>query len=66
MKTKRIIYFLLIITGALIMGAGESYMKKEYALSIGIVLLMFGIYKSTQIWSDGNDGEVTKEKDQHE
>lgn len=66
MKTKRIIYFLLIITGALIMGAGESYMQKEYALSIGIVLLMFGIYKSTQIWSDGSDGEAAKEKDQHE
>ena len=66
MKTKRIIYFLLIITGALIMGAGESYMQKEYALSIGIVLLMFGIYKSTQIWSNGNDGETTEEKDHHE
>jgi cadmium resistance protein CadD (predicted permease) len=63
MKTKRIIYFLLIITGALIMGVGETYMEKEYALSIGIVLLMFGIYKSTQIWSDGNDGEATNEKD---
>ena len=65
MKTKRIIYFLLIITGALIMAAGESFMEKEYELSIGIVLLMFGIYKSTQIWSDGG-GEATKEKDQHE
>lgn len=64
MKTKRIIYFLLIITGALIMGVGESYMQKEYALSIGIVLLMFGIYKSTQIWSNGNDGETNEEKDQ--
>ncbi|MGY8913996.1 MAG: hypothetical protein ACKVJF_02795 [Flavobacteriales bacterium] len=64
MKTKRIIYFLLIITGAFIMGAGENYMEKEYALSIGIVLLMFGIYKSTQIWSDNNDGEATKDNDQ--
>ncbi|MEB8329633.1 hypothetical protein OO009_09715 [Flavobacteriaceae bacterium KMM 6897] len=64
MKTKRIIYFLLIITGAVVMGAGENYMEKEYALCIGIVLLMFGIYKSTQIWSDQNDGKTTEEKDQ--
>ncbi|MEJ1223397.1 hypothetical protein [Sediminicola sp. 1XM1-17] len=64
MKTKRIIYFLLIISGAVIMGAGENYMEKEYALCIGIVLLMFGIYKSTQIWSDGGEGKTTGENDQ--
>ena len=64
MKTKRIIYFLLIILGALIMGGGENYMEKEYALCIGIVLLMFGIYKSTQIWSDQGEGETTNENDQ--
>lgn len=64
MKTKRIIYFLLIISGALIMGAGENYMEKEYALCIGIVLLMFGIYKSTQVWSNRSDGEATNNKDQ--
>ena len=33
-------------------------MQEEYALSIGIVLLMFGLYKTTQLWSmeqyDGN------------
>lgn len=49
MKTKRIIYFTLLIVGALIMGFGDNFIKKEYALSIGIVLLMFGIYKSTQV-----------------
>lgn len=64
MKTKRIIYFLLIITGAVVMGAGENYMEKEYALCIGIVLLMFGIYKSTQIWGDQNNGNTTEEKEQ--
>lgn len=64
MKTKRIIYFLLIISGALIMGTGENYIEKEYALCIGIVLLMFGIYKSTQIWSDNSEGKTTEENDQ--
>ncbi|WP_394750064.1 hypothetical protein [Spongiimicrobium salis] len=52
MKTKRTIYFILMVIGGLIMGFGKGYMEKEYALSIGIVLLMFGIYKSTQVWSD--------------
>lgn len=37
--------------GAIIMGAGGKSMKKEYALSIGIVLLMFGIYGSSQTWN---------------
>ncbi|MGB5822364.1 MAG: hypothetical protein WBG90_22970 [Saonia sp.] len=52
MKTKQIIYFALIIVGAVVMGFGDTFLKKEYALCIGIVLLMFGIYKSTQIWAD--------------
>ncbi|MEX0289868.1 MAG: hypothetical protein AB3N14_12230 [Flavobacteriaceae bacterium] len=54
MKTKRGIYFLLIILGALIMGVGENWMRKEYALSIGIILLMFGIYKTSQSWTENN------------
>ncbi len=44
------------------MGFGKGYMEKEYALSIGIVLLMFGIYKSTQVWSDNRE----KEEEEHE
>lgn len=55
MKTKRTIYFLLIVAGALIIGVGESYFPKEYVLSIGLVLMMFGLYKSTQVWINDKD-----------
>ncbi len=47
MKTNRIIYFLLIIAGAIIMATGDQLVKKEYAMSIGIILLMYGIVKDT-------------------
>ncbi|HMB63096.1 MAG TPA: hypothetical protein VKN36_08490 [Eudoraea sp.] len=53
MKTKQGIYFFLIVSGAVIMGAGENWMKKEYALCIGIVLLMFGIYMSSRARATG-------------
>lgn len=55
MKTKRSIYFLLIVLGALIIWIGESYFPKEYVLSIGLVLMMFGLYKSTQVWVHDKD-----------
>lgn len=64
MKAKRTIYFILIVTGALVMGFGKNYMEKEYALSIGIVLLMFGVYKSTQVWSDSRSEEVEDDGDE--
>jgi len=51
MKTKRSIYFLLIVFGATIMGVGDFWIRKEYALSIGIVILMLGIYKTSQLWN---------------
>ena len=50
MKTKRNFYFVLILLGAIIIGLGDKWMKKEYALCIGIVLLMFGVYKTSQSW----------------
>ncbi len=50
MKTKRTIYFILIVCGAMIAGIGDRWMPKEVALSIGMVLLLFGIYKSTYAW----------------
>ena len=65
MKTKRTIYFLLIILGALIIGVGESYFPKEYALSVGLVLMMFGLYKSTQVWiHDKDQNEEDNGKDE--
>ena len=51
MKTNRIIYFLLIIAGAIIMATGDQLLKKEHAMSIGIILLMYGIYKSSKVWT---------------
>ncbi|QLG46384.1 hypothetical protein [Costertonia aggregata] len=63
MKTKRTIYFMLITIGGMVMGFGDMYIKKEYALCIGIVLLMFGIYKSSQVWGLGN---TTSAKDSEE
>ena len=51
MKTNRIIYFLLIIAGSIIMATGEQLVRKEYAMYIGIILLMFGIYKSSKDWT---------------
>ena len=64
MKTKRTFYLVLIVAGALIAGMGDQIMQEEYALSIGIVLLMFGLYKTTQLWSidQNGDGEKDKEK----
>lgn len=55
---------MLILAGALIAGMGDHIMQREYALSIGIVLLMFGLYKTTQLWSidQNGDGEKDKEK----
>ena len=46
------------------MAFGEHYIEKEYALSIGIVLLMLGIYKSTRVWGNGIDKEYTKTEEE--
>ncbi|MCE2612639.1 hypothetical protein LVD13_06625 [Flavobacteriaceae bacterium D16] len=50
MKIKPFIYFLLIITGGLLIGFGGQIVLKEYAMIIGIVLIMFGIYKTSVSW----------------
>ncbi|ADV49895.1 hypothetical protein I2486_12785 [Cellulophaga sp. E16_2] len=50
MKIKQIIYFVLILSGALLMGYGGLYVAKEYALAGGIVVLMFGVYKASTSW----------------
>ena len=63
MKTKRSIYFALIVIGGIVMGTADRYFEKEYALSIGIVLLMLGIYKATQILTDSKETEMEKTKD---
>lgn len=61
MKTKQTIYLLLILGGAAILASGEQYIRQEYAFSIGIVLLMFGIYKTSQLY---NHTEAKEEEPQ--
>lgn len=63
MKRKSTIYFILIVLGALIMGFGKHFVQKEYALSVGIVFLMFGIYKTTQTWSSENSKNESDENE---
>lgn len=63
MKTKRTFYLVLIIVGAAIAGLGDNVMEEEYALSLGIVLLMFGLYKTTQLWSSDKFGSEENDKE---
>ncbi len=61
MKIKPLIYLLSIIAGALLMGMGDRIMRQEYAMSLGIVLIMFGIYKTSVSWGNGNTESKEKE-----
>ena len=54
---------MLILAGAVIAGLGDYIMHEEYALSIGIVLLMFGLYKTTQLWSIDQNRDEEKDKE---
>lgn len=56
MKTKRTIYFVLILVGAVLMDEGDSFIRKEYAMAPGIIFLMFGIYKSSVSWEIRDNG----------
>ena len=51
MKIKPLIYFLLIISGGLLIAYGGQIVLKEYAMIIGIVMIMFGIYKTSVSWT---------------
>ncbi|TDQ29294.1 hypothetical protein [Zeaxanthinibacter enoshimensis] len=51
MKIKGIINFLLIAAGACLLASGNSLLKNEYAMSIGIILLMLGIYRASRGWN---------------
>ncbi len=46
------------------MGFGDYFIEKELALSVGVVFLFFGIYKSSGAWStmDGTAAEEPKEE----
>ncbi|GGW31305.1 hypothetical protein GCM10007383_15770 [Arenibacter certesii] len=55
----------MIAIGGLIAGFGNRFMGEEFALMVGFVLLMFGLYKSTQLWSSSqlDERERIKEED---
>lgn len=61
MKIKPFIYLLLVIAGALLMGLGERIMRQEYALCLGIVLIMFGLYKTSVSWGTKEAGTKKEE-----
>ncbi len=62
MKIKPFIYLLLILAGALLLGWGDRLMQQEYALCLGIVLIMFGLYKTSVSWGSG-EGESKIEEE---
>jgi hypothetical protein len=45
MKTNHTINFILILTGAFLMASGDRLIRSEFAFCLGIVILMFGVYK---------------------
>lgn len=61
MKIKPFIYLLLVITGALLIGLGDRIMRQEYAFCLGIVLIMFGLYKTSISWGS-KEAESKKEE----
>ena len=59
MKIKGAIYFAIAVAGAIFLGFGENFMPRAYALSVGIVLLMFGLYKISSSWQRGDSNDQT-------
>lgn len=59
MKIKGGIYFILALAGVVVLVFGTDLMPREYALSIGIVLLMFGLYKISTSWQKDDSDEAT-------
>jgi len=62
MKTNRTIYLLLIIVGAVVMSMADKFPQKEYGLIAGLVLLMFGIYKTSRSWSQNREDTFKEEE----
>lgn len=60
MKKNKILYILSMVVGAFCMGFGDAYVRKEYALAFGIVLLMYGVYKASHSWKSTD--QETKEE----
>ncbi|MGB5238668.1 MAG: hypothetical protein WBN59_13635 [Flavobacteriaceae bacterium] len=60
MKIKAGINFILVLAGILAIFGGEKFIQREYAQSIGIILLMLGLYRISRSWSS----QDKEEKDQ--
>ena len=50
MKIKAWIYFICIIAGIIMISTAGNVIPKEYAYSVGIILLMFGLYMVSVSW----------------
>ena len=50
MKINQAIYFTLMTVGVVLLAIGDNYIRKEYALSLGFILLMFSLYKMSLGW----------------
>ncbi|NNF18798.1 MAG: hypothetical protein HKN61_03405 [Flavobacteriaceae bacterium] len=57
MKIKGIINFLLIAGGACLLASGDTLLMNEYAMSIGIVILMLGVYRASRGWNSERSEE---------
>lgn len=57
MKTNQAIYLILLLLGLLIVTLGDQFIQKEFAWSIGFVLMMFSIYKISVSWRTERDKE---------
>ena len=57
MKIKAVINFILVLVGILAIFGGENFIQREYAQSVGFVLLMLGLYRISSSWkrSDNDD-----------
>ena len=63
MKTKHTFYFLLMMIGAVLLATGDKLIRREYAMSLGVCLLMFGIYKVSQGWNQSRNEEDKAENE---
>ena len=57
MKTNDTINLILLVAGVLFVAFGEDYMLKEYALSLGFVLIMLAVYRFSRSWRSGDTDE---------
>lgn len=65
MKTKHAFYFLLILLGSGLMASGDRLLRKEYAFALGIILLMFAVYKTSRARSRADKTRDEPEEEEY-